>query len=104
MPKITRKKKSIPTKADTLTPEQQEKLLHASQNVTSTPPGHSEATKQNDATRRRVGERSKKKAHRLTIDFPIELYEQLKEEADATGRTMKGFLVTLARDYFERRG
>ena len=104
MPKITRKKKPIPAKTDALTPEQQEKLLHASQNVTPTPPGHSEATKQNSAIRKRVGEGAKKKAHRLTIDFPMELYEQLKEEADATGRTMKGFLVTLARDYFERRG
>ena len=98
MPKITRKKKSVPSTSDALTPEQQEELLQTSQQVAPTPPGHAQATAEN---RSRGGGRSKKKAHRLTIDFPIELYEELKAEADATGRTMKGFLVMLARDYLQ---
>lgn len=46
---------------------------------------------------------NKKKVHRVTIDFPITLFEKIEAETEETGQTFKGFFVGLARDYFKEK-
>lgn len=48
-------------------------------------------------------EDKKKKVQRVTIDFPQFIYDQIKEETEETGQTIKGFLVGLVRDHFIRK-
>lgn len=39
---------------------------------------------------------------RVTIDFSQAMHEQIKNEMDYTGQTIKGFVITLIREYFEK--
>ncbi len=39
---------------------------------------------------------------RVTIDFTQTMHEQIKNEMDYTGQTIKGFVITLIREYFEK--
>jgi hypothetical protein len=39
---------------------------------------------------------------RVTIDFTQTMHEQIKTEMDYTGQTIKGFVITLIREYFEK--
>ena len=48
-------------------------------------------------------EDKKKKVQRVTIDFPQFIYDQIKEETEQTGQTLKGFMVGLVREYFTRK-
>lgn len=48
-------------------------------------------------------EDKKKNVQRVTIDFPQFMYDQIKEETELTGQTLKGFMVGLVRDYFTRK-
>ena len=62
------------------------------------------ATEQEELLRELQKSDKKKKVHRVTIDFPQFIYDQMKEETELTGQTMKGFLVGLVRDHFTRKG
>lgn len=46
---------------------------------------------------------TRKKVQRVTIDFPQYMYDQIKEEVEETGQTLKGFMVGLVRDHFTRK-
>jgi len=37
------------------------------------------------------------KTQRVTVDFPQEMYEQMKEETQMNGQTLRGFVVSLVR-------
>ena len=39
---------------------------------------------------------------RVTIDFPQAVHDQIKAEMGYTGQTIKGFVMTLVREYFEK--
>ena len=39
---------------------------------------------------------------RVTIDFPQAVHDQIKSEMGYTGQTIKGFVMTLVREYFEK--
>jgi hypothetical protein len=41
---------------------------------------------------------------RVTIDFTQAMHEQIKGEISYNGQTIKGFVTTLIRDYFEKKG
>ncbi len=43
---------------------------------------------------------SKKKVQRVTVDFPTDIYKQMKEETAENGQTLKGFIVSLVRNHF----
>jgi hypothetical protein len=45
--------------------------------------------------------KSAKKKVRVSVDFPIELYERMKEDTDANGQTHRGFIVSLVRKHYE---
>jgi hypothetical protein len=39
---------------------------------------------------------------RVTIDFTQPMHDQIKTETAYTGQTIKGFVITLIREYFEK--
>jgi hypothetical protein len=39
------------------------------------------------------------KTQRVTVDFPQEMYEQMKEETQLNGQTLRGFVVSLVRKH-----
>ena len=41
--------------------------------------------------------RQKERVQRVTIDFPIHVYEAMKEETEENGQTLKGFIVHLVK-------
>ncbi len=47
---------------------------------------------------------NKKKVQRVTVDFPRFIYEQMKEETEMRGQTLKGFIVGLVRAHLAKRG
>ena len=63
----------------------------------------SDATEQEQLLKQLQKEDSKKKVQRVTIDFPQFMYDQIKEETEETGQTLKGFMVGLVRDHFTRK-
>jgi len=40
-----------------------------------------------------------KKVQRVTIDFPLEIYEQMKVETEEKGHTLKWFIVNLVKKH-----
>ena len=44
-----------------------------------------------------------KTKQRITIDLPKFVYDQVKEEIEMTGQTIKGFVMGLVRDHFTRK-
>lgn len=41
--------------------------------------------------------------HRLTLDIPNELIEQMKKDTKRSGQTIKGFIVSLIYDFYENK-
>ena len=39
------------------------------------------------------------KTQRVTVDFPQEMYAQMKEETQMNGQTLRGFVVSLVRKH-----
>lgn len=42
------------------------------------------------------------KTQRVTVDFPQEMYERMKEETEMNGQTLRGFVISLVRRHFAR--
>jgi len=42
------------------------------------------------------------KTQRVTVDFPQEMYEQMKEETQMNGQTLRGFVVSLVRKHLSK--
>ena len=47
-------------------------------------------------------EDAKDELHRLTLDIPKELFEQMKKDTKRKGQTIKGFIVSLIYDFYEK--
>ena len=47
-------------------------------------------------------EEAKEDLHRLTLDIPKELFEQMKKDTKRKGQTIKGFIVSLIYDFYEK--
>jgi len=45
--------------------------------------------------------KKKKKTVRVSVDFPVDLYEIIDRETEKSGLTKKGLIVRLVREYFE---
>ena len=63
------------------------------------------ATEQEKALQALYQEDSKKSNNkvRVTIDFNQAMHDQIKTETEYTGQTIKGFVITLIREYFEKK-
>ena len=48
-----------------------------------------------------VTKKKKKKTVRVSVDFPVDLYEIIDRETEKSGLTKKGLIVRLVREYFE---
>jgi hypothetical protein len=44
----------------------------------------------------------KDQLHRLTLDVPIDLMEQMVKDTKRSGQTIKGFIVALIYDFYEK--
>jgi len=42
-----------------------------------------------------------KKVQRVTVDFPVDIYEQMKEETENKGHTLKWFIVNLVKKHLK---
>jgi hypothetical protein len=40
--------------------------------------------------------------HRLTLDIPKEIMDQMRKDTKRSGQTIKGFIVSLLYDFYER--
>jgi hypothetical protein len=49
-----------------------------------------------------IAEEDKEKTHRLTLDIPEELMEQMRKDTKRRGQTIKGFIVSLIYDFYEK--
>ncbi len=47
-------------------------------------------------------EEPKEELHRLTIDIPEELFLQMKKDTKRKGQTIKGFIVSMIYDFYEK--
>lgn len=61
------------------------------------------AQQQEEALREVQKEDKKKTVQRVTIDLPQFIYEQIKQETENTGQTLKGFVLGLVREHFIRK-
>ncbi len=61
------------------------------------------AEEQEEALRELQQQDKKKKVQRVTIDFPLFIYEQMKAETEDTGQTLKGFILGLVREHFVKK-
>jgi len=43
-----------------------------------------------------------KKKVRVSVDFPEDLYERMKEETEANGQTHRGFVISLVRAHYNK--
>jgi hypothetical protein len=48
-------------------------------------------------------EEKKTKVQRVTVDFPLYLYDLSKEYTEETGQSLKSFIVGQVREFFEAR-
>jgi hypothetical protein len=46
-------------------------------------------------------EEKKAKVQRVTVDFPLYIYEKMKDYTDDTGQSLKSFIVGEIRTFFE---
>ncbi len=70
-------------KKPTLTPEEQEKIIQAAQ--------------------QKEEKTEKAKVQRVTVDFPLYIYEKMKNYTDDTGQSLKSFIVGEIRTFFEEK-
>jgi hypothetical protein len=52
--------------------------------------------------RRKLLEEEKEIVHRLTIDIPEDMFEQMRKDTKRRGQTIKGFIVSLIYDHYEK--
>lgn len=57
---------------------------------------------QEAALKKLRSQKKEKKYTRVSVDFPHELYEQMKSDTQRRGQTLKGFIVSLVRDFYEK--
>ncbi len=68
-------------KKPVLTPEEQEKIIQSAQ--------------------REEEKTEKAKVQRVTVDFPLYIYDKMKNYTDDTGQSLKSFIVGEIRTFFD---
>lgn len=54
------------------------------------------------AARTVVPEEDKEELHRLTLDIPKDIMDQMRKDTKRRGQTIKGFIVSLIYDFYEK--
>ena len=54
------------------------------------------------AARTVVAEEDKEELHRLTLDIPKDIMDQMRKDTKRRGQTIKGFIVSLIYDFYEK--
>ncbi|MDZ7878895.1 MAG: hypothetical protein U5L45_14535 [Saprospiraceae bacterium] len=55
------------------------------------------------STRKVILEEDKEELHRLTLDIPKDIMDQMRKDTKRRGQTIKGFIVSLLYDFYEKR-
>jgi hypothetical protein len=76
--------------------EDQEKMLAALQQK-------DEKVSNDVSTKKAEKTKASNKTQRVTVDFPQAMYEQMKEETQMNGQTLRGFVVSLVRKHLANR-
>jgi hypothetical protein len=54
------------------------------------------------STRKTILEEDKEELHRLTLDIPKDIMDQMRKDTKRRGQTIKGFIVSLIYDFYEK--
>ncbi len=54
------------------------------------------------STRAIIAEEDKEALHRLTLDIPKDIMDQMRKDTKRRGQTIKGFIVSLLYDFYEK--
>ena len=54
------------------------------------------------STRVLIAEEDKEEMHRLTLDIPKDIMDQMRKDTKRRGQTIKGFIVSLIYDFYEK--
>ena len=54
------------------------------------------------AVRAAIVEEAKEELHRLTLDIPKDIMDQMRKDTKRRGQTIKGFIVSLIYDFYEK--
>jgi hypothetical protein len=54
------------------------------------------------STRKVILEEDKEELHRLTLDIPKDIMDQMRKDTKRRGQTIKGFIVSLIYDFYEK--
>jgi hypothetical protein len=54
------------------------------------------------STRAIIAEEDKEELHRLTLDIPKDIMDQMRKDTKRRGQTIKGFIVSLIYDFYEK--
>ena len=54
------------------------------------------------AVRAAIIEEEKEELHRLTLDIPKDIMDQMRKDTKRRGQTIKGFIVSLIYDFYEK--
>ena len=54
------------------------------------------------AARTVIPEEDKEELHRLTLDIPKDIMDQMRKDTKRRGQTIKGFIVSLIYDFYEK--
>jgi saccharopine dehydrogenase-like NADP-dependent oxidoreductase len=54
------------------------------------------------STRVIIAEEDKEELHRLTLDIPKDIMDQMRKDTKRRGQTIKGFIVSLIYDFYEK--
>jgi hypothetical protein len=60
------------------------------------------ATVRKKSTRAIIAEEDKEELHRLTLDIPKDIMDQMRIDTKRRGQTIKGFIVSLLYDFYEK--
>ncbi len=89
---MAKKKRSL---ADRVNAQKTEAMPSATQEMTA-------EAQEKALEKLKVGEvKPKKKRVRVSVDFPSELYEQMKATAEDRGQTHRGFIISLVKQHYK---
>jgi hypothetical protein len=54
------------------------------------------------AGRTAIPEEDKEEVHRLTLDIPQDIMDQMRKDTKRRGQTIKGFIVSLIYDFYDK--
>lgn len=79
--------------------DKQEELLNKLQEVDNQKSNETISSPKTVALPNKEKKKTPAKTQRVTVDFPQEMYNQIKEETQMNGQTLRGFIVSLVRKH-----